>query len=30
VLGTQKIHFDDREHAHAALLRRRGAGTPAP
>jgi UDP-N-acetylmuramoyl-L-alanyl-D-glutamate--2,6-diaminopimelate ligase len=22
VLGTQKIHFDDREHAHAALLRR--------
>jgi len=25
VLGTQKIHFDDREHAHAALLRRRAA-----
>jgi UDP-N-acetylmuramoyl-L-alanyl-D-glutamate--2,6-diaminopimelate ligase len=22
VLGTEKIHFDDREHAHAALLRR--------
>ena len=24
ILGTQKIHFDDREHAQAALLRHRG------
>jgi UDP-N-acetylmuramoyl-L-alanyl-D-glutamate--2,6-diaminopimelate ligase len=26
VLGTRKIHFDDREHARDALIRRRGAG----
>jgi UDP-N-acetylmuramoyl-L-alanyl-D-glutamate--2,6-diaminopimelate ligase len=27
VLGTQKVHFDDREHARAALSRRAGADT---